>query len=142
VLALAALAAAAGWWWYRGKAIREGCAELATDAVSRDFIFAVVLLVVVTSPVLSPQYMIWLLGLAAVVLSAGPTRLRRPAWIVVGATALSAARLRSPEVILLRDLLLLFAATDAATKMAQLLRPAGLRHGPVARSRLTRSRPD
>jgi Glycosyltransferase family 87 len=141
-LALAALAAAAGWWWYRGKAIREGCADLAADAVSRDFIFAVVLLVVVTSPVLSPQYMIWLLGLAAVVLGAGPTRLRRPAWIVVGATALSAARLRSPEVILLRDLVLLFAATDAATKMAQLLWPAGLRHGTVARSRLTRSRAD
>jgi hypothetical protein len=121
VMAVAALAGAAAWWWYRGKAIRAGRADLAEDSVSRDFIFAVVLLVVVTSPVLSPQYMIWLLGLAAVVFSAGSTRLRRPAWIVVAATALSAKALRSPEVILMRDVALLFAATDAAGTMTQLL---------------------
>lgn len=121
-MALAALAGATVWWWQRGKAIREGRAELAEDSVSRDFVFAVVLRVVVTSPVLSPQYMVWLLGLAAVVLS-GSTRLGRAAWIVVGATALSTKALRSPEVILLRDLALLFAATDAAATMARLLRP-------------------
>jgi hypothetical protein len=95
--------------------------------VSRDFIFAVVMLVVVTSQVLSPQYMVWLLGLAAVVLSAGSTRLARPAWIVVGATALSAKGLRSPEVILLRDLILLFAATDGAATMVELLPARGPR---------------
>jgi hypothetical protein len=126
-MAFAALAGAAAWWWYRGKAIREGRTELAEDSVSRDFIFAVVLLVVVTSPVLSPQYMVWLLGLAAVVLSAGPTPLRRAAWIVVGAAALSAAGIRSPEVILLRNLALLFAATDAAATMALVLRARGER---------------
>jgi Glycosyltransferase family 87 len=125
LLAVAALAGAAAWWWFRGKAIRAGRTELAEDAVSRDFIFAVVLAVVVVSPVLSPQYMIWLLGLAAVVLSAGPTRLRRPAWIVLGATALSSRGIRSPEVILIRDLALLFAATDAAVTMVRLLRLGG-----------------
>jgi hypothetical protein len=124
-LAFAALVAAAAWWWRRGKEIRAGRDELAEDSVSRDFIFAVVLAVVVTSPVLSPQYMVWLLGLAAVVLSAGPTRLGRPAWIVVAATALSAHHLRSAEVILVRDLLLLFAAVDAATTMGRLLWPRG-----------------
>jgi len=125
VLLFAVLVGAANWWWYRAKAIRAGRAELADDVVSRDFVFAVVLGVVVTSPVLSPQYMIWLLGLAGVVLSAGPTRLSRPAWIVVGATALSAIGLRSSEAILIRDLALLFATADAATTMTRLLlRPA------------------
>lgn len=119
---LAVLAGAAAWWWRRGKEIRAGRGELAEDAVSRDFVFAVVLAVVVTSPVLSPQYMVWLLGLAAVVLSAGPTRLGLPAWIVVVATALSVHWLRSPEVILVRDLLLLYAAIDAGVTMTRLLR--------------------
>lgn len=121
-LTLAALAAAAGWWWYRGKAIRGGRTDLASAGVSRDFVFTIVLLLVVTSRVLSPQYMVWLLGLAAVVLSAGTTRLARPAWIVVGATVLSTATFKSPELILVRDLALLAATVDAATAMVLMLR--------------------
>jgi Glycosyltransferase family 87 len=121
-LTLAALAAAAAWWWRRARAIRDGCEQLAEAAVSRDFVFTVVLLVVVTSRVLSTQYMVWLLGLAAVVLSAGTTRLRRPAWIVVGATALSTATFKSPELTLVRDLALLCATVDAATAMVRMLR--------------------
>jgi hypothetical protein len=123
LLTFAALVGAAACWWWRNKEIRAGRSELAEDSVSRDLIFAVVLAVIVTSPVLSPQYMVWLLGLAAVVLSAGPTRLGRPAWIVVGATALSATHFRSPEVILVRDLALLFAGAAGATTMGRLLRP-------------------
>lgn len=121
-LTLAALAAAAVWWWARARAIRGGRADLAEAAVSRDFVFAIVLLLVVTSPVLSPQYMVWLLGLAAVVLSAGTARLARPAWIVVGATILSTALFRSPELILIRDLALLVATVDAATAMVLAVR--------------------
>jgi hypothetical protein len=121
-LTFAALAAAATWWWFRARAIRAGCEQLAEAAVSRDFVFTLVLLVVVISPVLSTQYMVWLLGLAAVVLSAGSTRLRRPAWIVVGATALSTATFKSPELTLLRDLALLCATVDAAAAMVQVLR--------------------
>jgi hypothetical protein len=102
--------------------IGAGREQLAEAAVSRDFVFTVVMLVVVTSPVLSNQYMVWLLGLAAVVLSAGSTRLRRPAWIVVGATALSTATFKSPELIALRDLALLCATVDAAAAMVRLLR--------------------
>lgn len=120
-LTLAALAAAAAWWWYRARAIRAGCARLAEAEVSRDFVFTVVLLVVITSPVLSTQYMVWLMGLAAVVLSAGSPRLRRPAWIVVGATALSMATFKSPELTLLRNLALLCATVDAAVAMVQVL---------------------
>ena len=121
-LTLAALAAAAAWWWGRARAIRAGCRELADAAVSRDLVFTVVLLLVVTSRVLSTQYMVWLLGLAAVVLSGGTTRLARPAWIVVGATALSTATFKSPELTLIRDLALLAATVDAATAMVLMLR--------------------
>jgi len=122
-LTLVALAAAAAWWWLRARAIRTGRKHLGEDAVSRDFVFTVVLLVVVTSPVLSTQYMVWLLGLAAVVLSAGSIRLRRPAWIVVGATVLSTATFKSPELTLIRDLALLCATVDATMAMVQVLRP-------------------
>jgi hypothetical protein len=129
-LTLAALAAAAVWWRFRTRAIRAGREDLADPAVSRDFVFALVLLVVVISPVLSSQYMVWLLGLAAVVLSAGTTRLARPAWIVVGATVLTTATFKSPELTLIRDLALLCATVDATSAMVQLLRlraaePAG-----------------
>jgi hypothetical protein len=121
-LSLAALAAAAAWWWYRGRAIRDGRADLAEATVSRDFVFTVVLLLVVTSRVLSPQYMVWLLGLAAVVLSAGTARLARPAWIVAAATILTTAVQRSPELLLFRNLALLVATVDASIAMVQLLR--------------------
>jgi hypothetical protein len=123
-LTLAALAGAAVWWRRWRARIREGWDWLADAAVSRDFVFTVVLLVVVTSRVLSTQYMVWLLGLAAVVLSAGTTRLARPAWIVVGATALSTATFKSPELTLIRDLALLGATVDAAVAMIQMLRQA------------------
>jgi len=121
-LTLVALAAAAAWWWRWRQRIREGWDWLADAAVSRDFVFTVVLLVVVTSRVLSTQYMVWLLGLAAVVLSAGTARLARPAWIVVGASALSMATFKSPELTLIRDLALLGATIDAAVGMVSLLR--------------------
>lgn len=121
-LTLAALAAAAVWWRRRARAIRDGRTDLADAAVSRDFVFAVVLLLVVTSRVLSPQYMIWLLGLAAVVLTAGGTRLARPAWLVIGATILTTGALGSSEVTLIRNLALLAATVDASIAMASILR--------------------
>jgi hypothetical protein len=132
-LTLAALAAAAAWWWCRARAIRAGRRQLADPAVSRDFVFTLVLLVVAISPVLSTQYMVWLLGLAAVVLSAGTTRLARPAWIVVGATALSTATFKSPELTLLRDLALLCATVDATVAMVQVLRLPQLPQSPARR---------
>jgi hypothetical protein len=121
-LTLATLAAAAAWWWRWQQLVRDGCGRLADAAVSRDFVFTVVLLVVVTSRVLSTQYMVWLLGLAAVVLSAGTSRFARPAWVVVGATALSMATFKSPELTLIRDLALLGATVDAAVGMVQVLK--------------------
>jgi Glycosyltransferase family 87 len=121
-IALGVLAAAAVWWWLRAKAIRVGRTHLAEAAVSRDFVFTIVLLLVVTSRVLSPQFMVWLLGLAAVVLTAGTTRLARPAWLVLGAAILTTSLFKSPENILIRDLALLVAAVDASIAMVALLR--------------------
>ena len=121
-LTLAALAAAAAWWWLRARAIHAGQTHLAEAAVSRDFVFAVVLLLVVTSRVLSPQFMVWLLGLAAVVLTAGTTRLARPAWLVLGATILTTSLFKSPENIVIRNLALLAATVDASWAMLALVR--------------------
>ncbi len=136
-LTVAALGAAAAWWWYRARAICAGRVDLADAAVSRDFVFTIVLLLVVTSRVLSPQFMVWLLGLSAVVLTAGSTRLARPAWLVLGATILSTSLFKSPENIVIRDLALLAATMDAAIAMIGMLRkplaPTDL-VGPMART--------
>jgi hypothetical protein len=121
-VSLAILIAAGAWWWARDRAIRQGRRELTLPEVSRDFVFTVVLLLVVASRVLSPQFMIWLVGLAAVILTAGSTRLARPAWIVVGAVVLTAGLYQSPANFVIRNLALLVAALDAAVAMAVVLR--------------------
>ena len=71
--------------WWRLMRFRPRCW---TPGLMYDTAFTVVLVLVVTSRVLSPQYLIWLLGLAAVVLTEhGPMRrgtvLARPACLVV-----------------------------------------------------------
>jgi Glycosyltransferase family 87 len=133
--AAAALVAAGAWWWARARAIGRGRKDLTQAVVSRDFVFTVVLLLVITSRVLSPQYMVWLLGLAAVVLCAGGSRLKRPAWTVVAAAILTTSAYGplgayvsyynvygSPFVMLVRNLLLLVAAIDACIAMIALVR--------------------
>jgi Glycosyltransferase family 87 len=134
-LSLAALIAAGVWWLARARAIRRGREDLADAVVSRDFIFTVVLFLVVTSRVLSPQYMIWMLGLAAVVLTAGASHLKRPAWTVIAAAILTTSAYGpmgaygttfdiygSPFIMLIRNLALLVATVDAAIIMVRLLR--------------------
>jgi hypothetical protein len=71
--------------WWRLMRFRPRCW---TPALMYDTAFTAVLVLVVTSRVLSPQYLIWLLGLSAIVLTEnGPMRratvLARPAWLVV-----------------------------------------------------------
>jgi hypothetical protein len=126
--ALAVLVAAAVWWHFRERRIREGRLELSDVALSRDFIFAVCLLFVVVSRVLSPQYMIWMVGLSAVVLSSRHTRIARAAWLTVAATVLTAG-ISQPLAITLvtRNLVLLYAAIDAAAVLTAAL--AGSRGG-------------
>lgn len=120
--ALAVLVAAALWWRFRERRIREGRLELGDVALSRDFVFAVCLLFVVVSRVLSPQYMIWMVGLCAVVLSSGGTRIARAAWLTVAATVLTAG-ISQPLAITLvtRNLVLLYAAVDAAAVLVAAL---------------------
>ena len=95
--------AAAMWWVMRERAIKSGREDLTDDAVSRDFIFTLVLWFVVISRVLSPQYLIWLIGLTAIVLSSRRTRLERPAWIVVGAVIITAGLYQSPANFVIRN---------------------------------------
>jgi hypothetical protein len=117
------------WWLARDRAIRRGGREdLKDEAVGRDVVFTVVLLSVVVSRVLSPQFMIWLVGLAAVVLTSRNTRLTRAAWLVIAGVVLTSGLYQSPAVMLFRNLVLVAAAVDASIVMVRLVRrpaPAG-----------------
>jgi hypothetical protein len=76
--------AAFGWlllWRIRARSF--------TTATPADVAFTAVLLFTTTSRVISPQYMIWLVGLAAVCLAYRASRMRRPAHLVVWATAVT-----------------------------------------------------
>ncbi|WP_425508581.1 glycosyltransferase 87 family protein [Streptomyces genisteinicus] len=58
-------------------------------ATTADAAFTAVLLFTVTSRVISPQYLVWLVGLAAVCLVRRETRMGRPALLVLAATAVT-----------------------------------------------------
>ncbi|MFG2332330.1 glycosyltransferase 87 family protein [Streptomyces sp. NPDC048604] len=85
VLALSATLAACCWlvvWRVRARRW--------TPATPLDAAFAAVLLFTLTSRVISPQYLVWLLGLAAVCLTCRETVMRPAALLLLPATALSA----------------------------------------------------
>jgi hypothetical protein len=80
VLTLLAL----GWlalWRLRARAFAPG--------TPCDAAFAAVLLFTATSRVISPQYMIWLVGLAAACLVFRASRMALPAWLVLAATGVT-----------------------------------------------------
>ena len=72
--------------WIRRRAGVNGGFPL---AMMPDAAFAATLVAVVTSRVLSPQYLVWLLGLAAVCLTRRATVQRVPAWTVLGAVSVT-----------------------------------------------------
>lgn len=121
-LGLLVLLAAAAYWVGRERAIRRGRTDLADDSVSRDLVFTIVLLQVVVSRVLSPQFMIWVIGMAAVVLGSERTNVERPAWIALGAVLLTTGIYIAPANMAIRNLVLLAAAIDATVMMVRLLR--------------------
>lgn len=121
-LGLLVLLAAAAYWVGRERAIRRGRTDLADDSVSRDLVFTIVLLQVVVSRVLSPQFMIWVIGMAAVVLGSERTNVERPAWIALGAVLLTTGIYIAPANMAIRNLVLLAAAIDATVTMVRLLR--------------------
>jgi hypothetical protein len=126
VAALLALAAAALWWLARDRAIRAGAEQLRDLALARDYAFTVVLLFVVSSRVLSPQFMIWLVGMAAVVLSSKRTLLLRPALVVVAAAIISGGISGDATDLVIRNVALVVALVDAAVTLTRaVLAPAG-----------------
>ncbi|GAA3395055.1 glycosyltransferase 87 family protein [Streptomyces roseoviridis] len=100
-----------------------------TEATPPDAALAAVLLFTVTSRVISPQYMIWLLGLAAVCLTSRRTVMRPVALLLLPAAALSslaypvlylevvAGTWQGLGVMVLRNGLLLAAALLAARRL-------------------------
>ncbi len=70
------IAAAAVWWWLRARPRADGSAEpdepAAVGAILAARSLALVTVVVVTARVLSPQYLVWLLALAAAGLAVSP----------------------------------------------------------------------
>ncbi|MEV7086627.1 glycosyltransferase family 87 protein [Streptomyces sp. NPDC093085] len=83
--ALALSALALGWLVVWRLRARTYGAATAPDAA-----FAAVLLFTTTSRVLSPQYLLWLVGLAAVALTARASRMAVPALLVLVATGVTA----------------------------------------------------
>ncbi|MCX5225719.1 glycosyltransferase family 87 protein [Streptomyces sp. NBC_00233] len=82
--AMALTIAAFGWlalWRFKARRF--------SSSTTADAAFVAVLLFTVTSRVISPQYMIWLFGLAAVCLAYRSTAMRRPAHLVLWATAVT-----------------------------------------------------
>jgi hypothetical protein len=66
--------------------------------------------------------MIWMVGMSAVILTAGSPRSARPAWIVIGAVLLTAGLYQSPANFVIRNLALLVAATDMSIGLVGMLR--------------------
>ncbi|MFF5917083.1 glycosyltransferase 87 family protein [Streptomyces flavochromogenes] len=82
--AMALTIAAFGWlalWRFKARRF--------SSSTTADAAFVAVLLFTLTSRVISPQYMIWLFGLAAVCLAYRSTSMRRPAHLVLWATAVT-----------------------------------------------------
>ncbi|WP_395360194.1 glycosyltransferase 87 family protein [Streptomyces sp. YH02] len=82
--AMALTVAAFGWlalWRFKARRF--------SSSTTADAAFVAVLLFTVTSRVISPQYMIWLFGLAAVCLAYRSSGMRRPAHLVLWATAVT-----------------------------------------------------
>ncbi|MCB0878768.1 MAG: DUF2029 domain-containing protein [Thermoleophilia bacterium] len=82
-------------------------------AAGFDLAFVALLTAIATSKVLSPQFLIWLLALAAVCLSCRDTRMRTAALLVVASTIPTFFVLDSPIAIVIRNLLLVAALLAA-----------------------------
>ncbi|MFJ8543280.1 glycosyltransferase 87 family protein [Streptomyces sp. NPDC093586] len=83
-VALALTATAFGWLLLWRLAATRFAAHTAADAA-----FTAVLMFTVTSRVISPQYMVWLVGLAAVCRCFSASRMRVPAVLVLAASAVT-----------------------------------------------------
>ncbi|MEU1707166.1 glycosyltransferase family 87 protein [Streptomyces sp. NPDC005706] len=117
-----------------------------------DAAFTAVLLLTVTSRVISPQYLVWLIGLAAVCGCFPASRTRRPAALVLAAALVTllefpigfahviASDTYGVALLLLRNALLLAAALTAARALWRATVPATTAPVPVSPADPARSR--
>lgn len=113
----------------------RACARRWTPATPFDAALTAVLLFVVTSRVLSPQYMVWLIGLAAVCLTRRETTQRPVAALILLAVPLTtwefpvwfgwlmAGEPQAVAVLLARNTLLVSAAVLSAVRLWRAARP-------------------
>lgn len=90
--ALTLNALAFGWlllWWLRARRTARGEGGGWAASTPADAAFTAVLLFTTTSRVVSPQYMIWLVGLAAVCMTLRGSRQTLPAVLVLAATGVT-----------------------------------------------------
>ncbi|WP_408647593.1 glycosyltransferase 87 family protein [Streptomyces geranii] len=111
-----------------------------TEATPFDAALTAVLLFTITSRVISPQYMIWLLGLAAVCLTSHRTTQRPVAWLLLAAAAVSSVAYPAlygeviqcsrtgVAVMVVRNGLLLAAAIMSFVRLWRAARPATIPH--------------
>jgi hypothetical protein len=131
-LSLAASMLALGWLVLWRVSVRSWQASTVADAG-----LVAVLLFVVTSRVISPQYMVWLVGLAAVCALHG-SLMRLPICLIIAATALSclefpywfdelmASQRNAVLLVTLRNVLLLAAAFLGAARLWRSTRAADI----------------
>jgi hypothetical protein len=128
-------AAAAGWCVLTARGRIRWRPEYAADAP-----LAVTLLVLVASPVLSPQYLLWAVGLAAACLAAGRTTQRPVALAILGAALLTTVVFPAgwqsllkgsatvTGILLARNALLAATAAASCWRMLRTVRPGGDDH--------------
>ncbi|AZK93698.1 MULTISPECIES: glycosyltransferase family 87 protein [Streptomyces] len=138
-VALGLAAVALGWLvlWRLRAATAAGAGLGAVPGVVPDAAFTAVLLFTTTSRVISPQYLLWLVGLAAVCLLRRPARMTLPAVLVLAATAVTvlefplyfdevvASRPAGVALILVRNALLVAAALTACRGLWRAVAEAG-----------------
>jgi hypothetical protein len=134
VVAMLALAVALVAWWVTWS--RQ--TTRAIPDVGRDAVFTAVLLFIVLSEVLSPQYLIWLIGIGAVAVASPSCRVRRPVATVAVAVLLTRALLacwgdlvsngaNGAYLLSIRNVVLVVAAVDATVTMWRVLTEARVR---------------
>jgi hypothetical protein len=133
-----------GWFLVRDRLIhRHGRADLGEVALGRDAVFTATLLAVVTSPVLSPQFLLWTIGVAAIVLGSPGSRMRRPAMVVMAAVLLTFGLDYSSATLVIRNSALVVAAVDACiTLFRSFVHEHDAGHVPSSRSSMSRGSAD
>ncbi|GIH29574.1 membrane protein [Acrocarpospora phusangensis] len=122
-------------WWLRATP---------TETTYYDAAFTTVLFLVLTSRVLSPQYLIWLIGIAAVTFAVHGSSQRPAAWLLLAAMLLTGimypwveqdyswdGELPGTLLLVLRNLLLLAAAIVSFVRLWQSSVPQRARRKPV-----------